>query len=278
MRAGPLSNPQVIDLLNRHFVPVYVVNEDYSKNGPAPDEEKAERLRIYREAREAGLSTGTVHAYVLEASGQTIDSLHVADAARDDRLIRMLDRAIEATGVRSGDGPVVEPRSISAPPEARTGSVVLHLTARGQGSSWDGFPSENWIVLGPDRLEGLLPVEDVEAVQSWEVRDDVAEAILTHFYPQTENNDVSTHRFDRRSLRGEIVEIKDGWVRARIKGDLRMTHPFYPGREDGNVVEARIVGLLDFEPGSRQVRRFLLTTDGATYGKGTLDVALRSIP
>ena len=27
MRAGPLSSPEVIDLLNRRFVPVYAVNE-----------------------------------------------------------------------------------------------------------------------------------------------------------------------------------------------------------------------------------------------------------
>ena len=33
MRAGPLSNKKVIDLLNAHFVPVYTVNEDYARLG-----------------------------------------------------------------------------------------------------------------------------------------------------------------------------------------------------------------------------------------------------
>ena len=41
MRAGPLSRPEVIDLLNRHFVPVFVVNEDYREDGPAPEAERA---------------------------------------------------------------------------------------------------------------------------------------------------------------------------------------------------------------------------------------------
>jgi hypothetical protein len=31
MRAGPLSNSEVIALLNSSFVPVYAVNEDYSR-------------------------------------------------------------------------------------------------------------------------------------------------------------------------------------------------------------------------------------------------------
>ena len=35
------GDPEVIALLNSSFVPVYAVNEDYSRNGAAPAEEKA---------------------------------------------------------------------------------------------------------------------------------------------------------------------------------------------------------------------------------------------
>src|SRR6516225_3136610 len=94
MRAGPLSSPEVIDLLNSAFVPVFAVNEDYGDAGPAPEPEKAEYRRIYSEALQAKLSAGTVHAYVLEGDGHPIDSLHVADAARTDRLVSMLKRVI----------------------------------------------------------------------------------------------------------------------------------------------------------------------------------------
>jgi len=59
MRAGPLSNPRVISLLNGYFVPVYATNEDYKDGGDAPPEEKNEYGRIFQEARQAGLSVGT---------------------------------------------------------------------------------------------------------------------------------------------------------------------------------------------------------------------------
>ena len=36
MRASSLSNPQIISLLNRYFVPVYASNEDYTPKGSAP--------------------------------------------------------------------------------------------------------------------------------------------------------------------------------------------------------------------------------------------------
>jgi hypothetical protein len=277
MRAGPLSSPEVIDLLNGGFVPVFAVNEDYREDGSAPAEEKAQYRRIYREALSAGISAGTVHAYIVDPTGHPIDSLHVADAARPDRLAAMLQRVMRSRKLTRAR-PLVRPRTLSAPPPHAPGSLVLHLTARGHGNSWSGFPSENWIVLAPEQLEGLLPVAEPRAGHAWDVREDVATAILTHFYPQTENNDVSTHRFERRSLRGTIESVTDGIARARIVGRVRMTHRFYPRREDGNVVDAPVVGYLDFEPAAQRVHRLRLVTDGASYGTGTLDVAVRSVP
>src|SRR4051812_21440569 len=96
MRAGPLANAKVISLLNRYFVPVYLSNEDYADKGPAPAEEKALKQRIYHEAARAGLSVGTVHVYILTPDGgHPVDSLHVADAARADRLVATLQRAVD---------------------------------------------------------------------------------------------------------------------------------------------------------------------------------------
>jgi hypothetical protein len=277
MRAGPLSSPEVIDLLNGFMAPVFAINEDYRDQGSAPAEEKALYRRIYREALDAKLSAGTVHAYLIDPAGHPIDSLHVADASRPERLVAMLERVIKARKLTRGPT-LVQPRTLSAPPPHAQGSVVLHLTARGHGNSWDGFPSENWIVLAPKQLEGLLPAAEPVGGRAWKVREDVATAILTHFYPQTENNDVSTHRFERRTLRGTIESIKDETARARIEGEVRMTHRFYPGREDGNIVDAKVVGYLDFEPATRRVRRLRLVTDRASYGTGTMDVAVRSVP
>ena len=62
------SSPEVVTILNRSFVPVYLSNEDYAEDGPAPQAER-ERDRILREAAARGLSTGTVHVYVLDPDG-----------------------------------------------------------------------------------------------------------------------------------------------------------------------------------------------------------------
>jgi hypothetical protein len=277
MRAGPLSNTRVISLLNRFFVPVYAANEDYRDAGAQPAEEKAEYNRIFKEAHAAKLSVGTVHVYVLSPGGRPIDSLHVATAAKTDRLIDLLERTVEKLNVREGKA-VVSPVTQSAPPKCASDSLVLHLTSRsldGRGA-WSDFPVEDWIVLGRDEWEKLLPRSQVRVGDSWEVDKKISARLLTHFYPPTENNDLSKNRFERQLLKATAVSVHNGVARARVEGELKMQHSFYH-KEDGKVVEATVVGFIVFEPSSRNIRSLQLVTDQAAYGGGTFGVAVRSL-
>ena len=59
MRAGPLSNPQVIELLNKYFVPVTSANEL----------QDGDRYRIYHEFAAKKLGIGDVFVYVCAPDG-----------------------------------------------------------------------------------------------------------------------------------------------------------------------------------------------------------------
>ena len=45
----------------------------------------------------------------------------------------------------------------------------------------------------------------------------------------------------------------------------------------GLVVQAEVVGLMDYETGTGKVRSLRLVADQARYGRGTFGVAVRSI-
>jgi len=278
MRTGPFSEEKVIGLLNKYFIPVYAVNEDYAKDGPQPADEKAEYQRIYRAALDAKRPAGSVHVYLLSPDGKYFDSMHVAKAAEKGNLAELLEKTVKELKVEGGK-PVVKPAPQSTPPKATEGAVVLHLTARPLkgGGSWGGV-SENWIVLSADDVKKILPAGKVEKGTNWDIEKDVAAKLLKPFYPVTENNDLSTNRIDRHELKATVVSAEDGVVRARIEGSLKMKHTFYPHREDNNVVEATLVGYLDFDPAKQRIRTLRLVTDPATYGGGTFGVALRSTP
>jgi hypothetical protein len=282
MRAGPLSKKTVSDTLNHYFVPVYTSNEDYRDDGAAPPEERAAYQKIYRAALEKKLSAGTVHAYVLSPDGEPVDSLHVADAARGDNTLAMLRRAVERFHVKPGAA-LVTPKAQSQAPAPADGSLVLHLTARAEGTnpsddSWHAYPSEDWIVLSPEDLRKMLPPPGAGGGvgATWEIDRDVATKVLTHFYPQTENNDVRKNTIERAALKATVVSNNGAVARARLDGDLRMRHPFYH-KDTPDMVDAAVVGYLDFEPAARRVKELKLTTARATYQDRPFDVGVEAV-
>jgi hypothetical protein len=274
MRAGPLSSAKVVELLNAHFVPVYTSNEDYRGTGAALPAERKELQRIQLEGHQAGLSVGTVHAYVLSPDGHTVDSRHVAAAAKPNELVAMLESAVKRYNVPAG-APLVKPQPQSACPKCEPGGLVLHVVARSVngGAGWGGPPGEGWVTLTADDAAKWLPTGEAAVGTAWSVDRAVAEPVLTHFYPETENNDISKNRIDEMSLRGSVVSVRDGVARARLDGRLRMKHPFYH-KDDDRFVDATIVGYVDFDVKSRHIVTLKLATDRATYGPGTFAVAV----
>ncbi|HLJ91684.1 MAG TPA: hypothetical protein VKU02_00690 [Gemmataceae bacterium] len=278
MRASSLSDAKVISLLNRYFVPVFVSSEDDAHWGTGDPAEKAEYGRIYTEASKAGLSTGTVHVYILNPQGHPIDSLHVAQACQPEHLIPLLERAVQSLKPRPG-APVVKPGSLSAPPKHDADALVLHLTSRvvKPGSGWDKFPVENWIVLKRAQWTKFLPPRNLDSGKSWDIDKETASELLTYFYPATENNAVSTNRIEQEEMKGRILSQRDGLTRVRLWGKLKMQHNFYY-KDDGNMVTANLIGFLDYDPQKKTIRSFEMTTDEASYARGTFAVAVRSVP
>jgi hypothetical protein len=277
MRTGPFSSTEIIDRLNRSFVPVYAVNEDYRARGVVPKEERDEYQRIYREALAKKFSAGSVHVYVLSPKGEVIGTRHVADAAKTRGLIAFLDEMTTTLGTRPGK-PLVEPKAQSAPPKHPAGSLVLHLAARGLGGggSWDGT-AEDWVVYTPEETKNLLPAGPVEVGTTWDPDPKLVARLLIHVYPVTENNDPKKNDIREQALRGKVIQVKDDIALARLDGRLVMRHDFYH-KPDGKVVDTGLVGYLAFEPATGKVRSLRLVTDNGTYGGGKFGVAIRSEP
>jgi len=264
MRAGPLSNTNIIDLLNNYFVPVYVVNEDYAKKGCAPAEEKAELQRIFKEGYAAKKSVGSVHVYILNPAGKLIDSMHVAEAAKPKVLTAMLQKTIADLKLRP-TAPVAKIRPQSAPPTHEEGSLLLHLVSRsidGKGA-WSDFPVENWVVLTAEDQKGLLADQPDQAV---------LKKILTHFYPATENNDVSKNRFENIS-----ATSKRAGSRVQLTGTFKMDHSFYH-KDDGKAVEADFIGFAEPDLPTGRIKDLQMITRDASYNGGKFAVAVRSVP
>lgn len=276
MRAVSLSNPKVIELLNSRYVPAYLSNEDLREQGPAPPTDKAEMRRIYKEALDAGMSAGSVHAYVVAPDGKVVDSMHTVGVSKPAELIPMLERNARKLGVRPGAA-LVKPAP-PQPPACLPSATRLHLTARwlerkgddfalvhDAGGNWSALPSVEWIDLTEAESKALLPVNRPAVGSEWTVSSPLAKKILVHFYPPTENWEITTNVIEAILLTGRVESISGGFATARLNGRLRMRHPFYH-KPDDKVVNATIAGIVEFSLSGRRVRSLRLVTDEATYG------------
>ena len=300
MRASSLSNLKVIDLLNKHFVPVVARNGDYREGGDAPADEKAAYQSLfrgfYRLSEQRGKSGGppisvvTVHAYVLSPDSEPLDSLHVAEAARPARLIEMLERSVKLLGTAAGE-PIVAPAPRAAAPACDADSLALHMTARyvtrdgddetpyvptlgtDRSGQWGALPSEEWVVLDRPQWRKLLPAAGVTAGDAWPLDREATAELLRRFYPPSEDNNVEHNRIDEQSLAARVISVKDGVALVRLEGRLKMKHAFYPGRDDQYFVTAALVGFMQVDAaGSKReavrIHSFELVTVGANYGDG----------
>ena len=71
------------------------------------------------------------------------------------------------------------------------------------------------------------------------------------------------------------MSTSGGVARARLDGSLRMIHPFYHKKVD-DVVDATVVGYVDFDPTSRQLKNLKLATERATYQGRKFDVGVET--
>ncbi|HJZ94335.1 MAG TPA: hypothetical protein VKE40_25955 [Gemmataceae bacterium] len=275
MRAGPLSDPKVVGLLNSYFVPVYTSNEDYEKDGSASAAEKKERNRIWRAALDAKKSSGTVHVYLLDSKGTYLDSMHVANAADSKKLIPMLEAVVAQLKTPAGK-PVLPPAPQSTGPKVAKDEVKLHVVARGfNKGSWREFPGENWVVLDAKDLAAIGTPDQDKPLKLWDVPKATAAKVLTYFYPQTENNNADPKRIE--SLAMTVCPLTRDGAKAvlRIDGSVTLKHNFYPRREDGQRAEAKFVGYAIWSAtGPEELK--LVTTE-ATYGKEGFGVAVRLV-
>jgi hypothetical protein len=215
--------------------------------------------------------------YVVAPDGEPIDSLHVANAAKIDVLVAMMERTAESLKLRPGKA-LVAPRPQSCRPNCAEDALVLHLTSRPLkgGGSWDGV-SENWIVYQPREISRLLPPSEGEALRvgrQWKLDETLAARLLTHVYPVTENNDVEKNQILDQSLTGRILALNGGRILARLDGRLKMRHNFYY-MDDGNTVNAVLTGYVEFEDAPRsRITAWKLVTQKATYGGGQFGVAV----
>jgi hypothetical protein len=279
MRAGPLSDSKVIQILNKYYVPVTSPNEEAGDLGKGPPAEKAERRRIYDEFLTKKLGVGDVHVYILAPNGSAVAGLDIGSAEDPDKEIKVLSQVVSQLHTEPGP-PAVAPRPQSSPPAADADAMIFHLVSRTlpAGGSWNEYPAENWIVLGKSEWTQLLPPKDIALKASWDVPLPVAVKLVEWVYPQNEEVELQNRsRVDIASLHLTVTDLREGAGRARIDGKVRLRHSFYPGKPSEDYATSKLLGYMDFDLNQGVVQRLRMVTVEATYTTAEFATSVVSI-
>lgn len=250
------NNEKIVAALNSLTVPVYLSND------LVVGDERRALTRIHQEGYRKKLSVGTVHCFILAPDGALLDTIHVA-LASPQRILEAVERAAQEQKIVPGS-PLIPTQSLSLPPTPR-GGLRLHIVARylerkpdgslgivtGAGGNWSALPGEDWLTLTPSDFAALRTGERIQA-----------ERLLTHFYPPTENNDLTRNRFVELTWKGE--PLPNGIL--RLRGSLVLKHSF-SSRDDQNTAQAGWVGYADS-------KTLTLVTTKATYNNQPYAVAV----
>jgi hypothetical protein len=277
----------VVETLNRYYVPVYAVNEDY-ENGVVPPDEQKERQRIWNEASEKKLPWGMVCSYFLNPKdGHLIETGPVAKYNTAEALLPLLEKVAQDLKTEAGK-PVVPPSPQSTPLRREPGGLTLYLTARyvdGEGNleplgrrhTYHELPGESWVVLAKEEGEKLAPPAEAKAGTTWEVDPGLARKILIWFYPVIEDN--ANLSLEEHSWKARVLSADGGTIRVRFDGSATVKHLNFYNRAISTLARTTFAGYLEYDVRAKHVKALELATDQARYADNLIfGVAVRAVP
>ena len=283
---GALSNGNVVETLNRYFIPVYAVNEDY-EGGIVPAGEQKERQRIWGEASEKKLPWGMVCSYFLDPKdGHLMETGPVAKYSTADALLPLLEKIAQQLKTEPGKT-VVPPAPQSAPLQHDPEGLTLHLTSRyldadGHVESLKGrptyheIPAENWVVLSRAESDKLAPPAGAGVGTTWDVDADVARKLLHWFYPPIEDN--ANISVEEQAWNARVLPAEAGIVRVRFDGSATVKHLNFYNRKMFSLGRTTFIGFMDYDIREKRVKTLELATEQGRYADQlSFAVAVRSV-
>lgn len=254
MRTSSFSNPQVIDVLTRYFVPVWLSTDEY---GTAPtDADRAEWQRIQKTAH-----GGNIYVYLVSPDGRNIGQLGVTEALHaEEQLLPLLRKAIDAEKVKPRDAAdIPKPREVLPKPAAGDG-LALHLWTQGERGRAD-----EWIVLAAADAAAFAPPAKTTAGATWQIPRATVDHLFRYFYPPIGNYPVTASEVHQGTLTATAVAVSATEVRLVFTGALVLRHDAASNGTMPARMESNVIGVGRYDRNRKTWTMLQLATDGAQH-------------
>jgi hypothetical protein len=263
MRAGPLSDPNVLEVLQTYYVPVFAQNEDYHDHSKKAESERAEYHRIHAEALAKGFTASLVHVYILTPDGQVQDAMRVESASRTATCLELLKK----------NAARIDPKTLKSisrrdPPASDSGefaAFILRTRSMDGRAAWTDFDPEVRVTLSLEHLKTLLPPPGATIGTKWNPGRTCIEALFRPMIPAIERDASGIES----KLSGTIIAVEQSMTRVRLEGQIVLKDPNHP---ENPLLYVELIGVMETDANGR-LRAFKLASQQAMYGFGEYAVS-----
>jgi hypothetical protein len=261
MRVSSLSDPAVIDLIAKYFVPVWVSRDHYQQAAPS-EAEKAELLRIDRDQTKRGLEGGAVCVFILAPDGAVSATMPVQKASKPANLTPFLQKIVDDQKLTPRAEEAI--KATAAPPRpaakaATEGGMMLSVWTRYENLKENRGVAQDAVEWKADEWAAFAPAADAKLGDVLPVPQETANKLFRLFYPPTPRWDAREVEVTGGKLTATVVAVEHGEVRLRLDGDVELKFPVKV--QPVGKVTATLVGAAHYDPAKKTFTSFALTSE-----------------
>lgn len=242
MRVSSLSNPRIVELISKYFVPSWVSRDDYQRE-PRSKDDKAELDRVDRDRHNRGFKGGTVCAFIIAPNGDVLATMPVQQAYTPANLLPFLEKAIAEQKLEPRSQEAVQ-ASAAKPAEVKPkteGGRFIHIWTRQDAGQNQGV-SNDLVELTAAEWKAFLPPEKAKKGDSWDIPETIAFKLYQYCYPPGSQWVSKECKVHKGTLKATLTADSETEARIKLSGDMDLKYPF--GKPTEGHVTAHFVGVV----------------------------------
>ncbi len=263
MRVSSLSDPHIIDLVSKYFVPVSVSRDDYQRE-PRSQDEKAELLRLDRERARRGLKGGNVCVFIIAANGDVLATQPVQLAYKPENLRALLEEMIVSQKVGPRSQEAIR-ASAAKPPETKPkaeGERVIHIWACLDTGLNRGLSNDR-VELTAAQCKAFVPPAGAKPGTSWDIPEEIAHKLFLYGYPPGPQWTTKDSKVMKGTLKATLAAVSDGEAHINLEGEMELKFPL--GKPTEGRITARFIGAARADCKKQTLTSLELVSEQADY-------------
>lgn len=263
MRVSSLSNPRVIELMSKYFVPAWYSRDFYQIEGDHQDERK-EMARIDAERSRRRLEGGNVCVFILADNGNVLATQRVQVAYKPENLIPFLEKAIAEQKLKPRSEEAIREttaKPVIAKPKTEGGRFI-HIWTRMDTGAKRGLSNDR-VELTAKQWKTFLPPADAKVGTSWDVPQEIAHKLVQCCYPPSPHWRTQDCKVLKGTLKATLAARSGDEARIKLEGEMELKFPV--GKPSEGTITAHFEGIVRADCTKQALTSLEMVSEKADY-------------